>query len=288
MNTVVNQDRAYFEKKSQGEFKFTEKDFRFIVKYIAEHAGIVLSDAKRDLVYGRLVRRLRALRLSTFSEYCDLLIQDNEVELEHFVNALTTNLTSFFREPHHFDYLQQTVFPHLLKTKQKKEIRIWSAGCSTGEEPYGIAIAAAESVPADWDIQILATDLDSNVVAKAQQGIYNLDRVEGIENARLKRWFRKGSGSNAGKVKVSSELQELITFHQLNLLHQWPMKTLFDIIFCRNVVIYFDKETQKVLFDRYANQLVSDGHLFIGHSETMYKVCDRFSLLGHTIYQRIR
>lgn len=275
-------------KSSKGDYEFTDKNFRFIVKFIADHAGIVMSDAKRDLVYGRLVRRLRACKLASFTEYCKLIESGDAEELEHCVNALTTNLTSFFREQHHFDFLEKELLPALIKKNKSKVIKIWSAGCSTGEEPYSIAMAVSEILPANWDVRILATDLDTNVVATAQQGIYNLDRVDGMSQSRLKRWFRRGKGAKDGVVRVVPELRELISFRQLNLLSKWPMKGSFDIIFCRNVVIYFDKSTQRVLFDRFAQQMQSDAHLFIGHSETLYKVSDHFALLGNTIYNRIK
>ncbi|WP_461482155.1 CheR family methyltransferase [Porticoccus sp.] len=287
MASVIPQGSHVDDMDGHGEFKLTDRDFRFIAKRIAEHAGIVLSDAKRDLVYGRLMRRLRALKLTRFSQYCDLLAQDDGTEMEYFVNALTTNLTAFFREPHHFDYMQQELLPALIRQKSSRTLRIWSAGCSTGEEPYSIAMAVAEVMPEGWDIRILATDLDSSVVATGRQGIYPETRVQGMSQARLKRWFYRGKGARAGMVKVVPELADMVAFKQLNLLSDWPLKGSFDIIFCRNVVIYFDKATQSVLFDRYANQLQQRGHLFIGHSETLYKVCDRFSLLGNTIYQRV-
>lgn len=288
MASAVSQRSQVASKSSKGDYEFTDKNFRFIVKFIADHAGIVMSDAKRDLVYGRLVRRLRARKLTSFSDYCKLIESGDAEELEHCVNALTTNLTSFFREQHHFDFLQKELLPALIKKKKSKTIKIWSAGCSTGEEPYSIAMAVSEMLPANWDVRILATDLDSNVVATAQQGIYNQDRVDGMSQSRLKRWFRRGKGARDGVVRVVPELQELISFRQLNLLSKWPMKGSFDIIFCRNVVIYFDKSTQRVLFDRFAQQMQPDAHLFIGHSETLYKVSDYFALLGNTIYNKIK
>lgn len=270
------------------DFTFTDRDFRFIAKVIGDHAGIVMSEAKRDLVYRRLQSRLRAQNLTKFSEYCNLLQEDDGEELEYFVNALTTNLTSFFREQHHFDFLENDLLPSLIKNKGSKTLRVWSAGCSTGEEPYSIAMTLAEMLPHGWDARILATDLDSDVLAKAAQGIYREERTDGIPKARLKRWFHRGKGSRAEMVRVVPELRDLITFKQLNLLADWPLKGSFDIIFCRNVVIYFDKSTQAVLFDRFAQQMQTDGHLFIGHSETLNKVSDRFSLLGNTIYHRIK
>ena len=271
------------------DFHFTDKDFSRIQGLVSEHTGISLSDAKKDMVYGRLSRRLRALNIEKFQDYCSLLEDEHEDELINFTNAITTNLTSFFREPHHFEYLAKTVIPALAKKNaHTKKIRIWSAGCSTGEEPYSIAMTMLENMSGlhGWDIKILATDLDSNVVATASAGIYTHERVNGITKARLSKWFKKGSGEHSEKVRVANDLKKLITFKQLNLMHEWPMQGPFDIIFCRNVVIYFDKPTQKVLFDRYYDLMAESGHLFIGHSESLYRVSDKFSLIGNTMYQK--
>lgn len=269
------------------EFQLTDRDFNFIKQFIAGQAGIELSEAKRNLVYSRLVRRLRALGLPSFSAYCSHLESGDEEELEHCVNALTTNLTSFFREAHHFDFLQNELLPKLIREKPEKELRVWSAGCSTGEEPYSLAMVLAECVPQDWSIRLLATDLDSSVVATGAAGQYTLDRITGISDERRRRWFLRGKGVHEGQVRVRPELREMITFRRLNLLESWPLRNQFDFIFCRNVVIYFSKDTQRVLFERFAEQLKSDGHLFIGHSETLYRVSDRFKLLGSTVYQRV-
>ena len=270
------------------EFNFTRNDFEYIRSMVGERTGIVLSEHKVDMVYGRLARRLRQLNIKNFKDYLQRLEGDDDQELVEFTNALTTNLTAFFREPHHFEFLIKTGIPELIKQRPDKRLRIWSAGCSTGEEPYTIAITLHEAIPAirNWDVKILATDLDSNVVARAKAGIYDQERVNGISKDRLQRWFHKGSGSNQGKVRVSPDLQQLITFKQLNLMHQWPIKGPFDIIFCRNVVIYFNKDTQRVLFDRYADMLASDGYLIVGHSESLHKVTDRFQLLGKTVYKK--
>ena len=269
------------------EFELTERDFSFIKQFIAKHAGIELSDAKRSLVYSRLVRRLRALGLPSFSAYCSHLETGDGEELEHCVNALTTNLTSFFREAHHFDFLQRELLPKLVSEKKEKELRVWSAGCSTGEEPYSLAIVLAEHTPADWSVRLLATDLDSSVVATAAAGQYKLERITGISDKRRKRWFLRGKGKHEGQVRVRQELREMITFRRLNLLDPWPLRNQFDFIFCRNTVIYFNKDTQRALFDRFAEQITPEGHLFIGHSETLYRVSERFKLLGSTVYQRI-
>jgi len=273
------------------DFDFTDRDFNKVRNLVKSHTGISLSDAKKDMVYSRLSRRLRALGIDRFTDYCQLVEAGNDAELVEFTNAITTNLTAFFREDHHFQYLEKTLIPELIKLKQHdKRIRIWSAGCSTGEEPYSIAIAMKESIPniETWDVKILATDLDSDVLSRAKKGVYNSDRIDGLSSGRKKKWFLNGKGGNEGTVRVRPELQALVTFKQLNLLQEWPTKGPFDFMFCRNVVIYFDKETQRVLFDRYANVLNINSHLFIGHSESLFKVSDRFKLLGQTIYKKTK
>jgi chemotaxis protein methyltransferase CheR len=275
--------------ESQREFDFTDRDFQNLRRIVREHTGIFLSDAKRELVYSRLSRRLRKLKLRGFDQYCKLLANEDPTEITEFINAITTNLTSFFREPHHFDYLANTALPEITnRNRHQQRIRVWSAGCSTGEEPYSIAIILKEAMPRQesWDIQILATDLDSNVVAHAQDGVYQQERIEDLSQQRIQRWFQRGKGDNAGKVRVVPELRELISFRHLNLMREWPMKGPFDIIFCRNVVIYFDKETQRTLFRRFAGLLGGDGYLFIGHSESLFKVSEQFRLIGKTIYAR--
>ena len=274
-----------FEEK---EFPFTDKDFKFIQDLVGERTGIVLSDIKRTMVYSRVVRRIRKCGISSFTEYCELLKDGDESELIEFTNAITTNLTSFFREPHHFDYLKNTVLPELEAQKRDKRIRIWSAGCSSGEEPYSIAMTVHDYFKdkPGWDIKILATDLDYEMVARAASGVYKEDRVTGLDKNHLRNYVKKGKGSLQGSVKMDSRLMDMITFKQLNLLHEWPMKGPFDFMFCRNVVIYFNKDTQKVLFDRYADLLPDNAALFIGHSESLFKVTKRFKLIGQTIYRK--
>ncbi len=278
-------------EEREKEFHFSDKEFKFISKLVGERTGIVLSDAKRQMVYGRLSRRLRQLKLTKFSDYCELLTSGHEGELIEFTNAITTNLTAFFRENHHFEHLKETVLPDLIKKNaHSKRLRVWSAGCSSGEEPYSIAMCIREVLPklSGWDVKILATDLDSNMVKRGKEGIYTAERVEGLSSSRMKKWVKKGTGKNADKVRMSSELRNMITFKELNLMEGWPIKGPFDFMFCRNVVIYFNKETQRVLFDRYADLLRDDAHLYIGHSESLNKVTDRFKLLGKTIYQKVR
>jgi len=271
------------------EFAFTDSDFARLRALVSQHTGIALTDTKRELVYSRLARRLRQLGLASFAPYCTRLEEGDAAELVQFVNAITTNLTAFFREGHHFDYLATTLLPELLRTKTaSRRLRLWSAGCSTGEEPYSMAMVVREVLPpgSSWDVKILATDIDSNVLATARQGIYRADQVQGVSLQRLRRWFSKGIGANTGLVRISPVLQELITFRQLNLMPPWPMQGPFDVIFCRNVVIYFDKARQQALYERFAEVLGAQGHLFVGHSESLYNMTKRFTLIGKTIYRK--
>lgn len=270
------------------EFHFQDSDFSRVKKMVYEFAGIDLNESKKNLVYNRLSKRIRFLEMNSFKEYLDYVEVQGESEFIHLINAITTNLTFFFRENHHFEYLKNTVIPMLLKENAgTKKIRIWSAGCSTGEEPYSLAIILKEAVPAGWDARVLATDLDTTVVDTAQKGVYKIDRLKGVSDERVKKWFLKGKGSQEGYVKVKPDLQKIIDFGQINLMNDWPIKETIDVIFCRNVVIYFDKPTQSKLFNRYADLLPAHGHLMIGHSESLYKVCDRFELIGQTIYKKI-
>jgi chemotaxis protein methyltransferase CheR len=270
------------------EFRFSKNDFELLRKLVNEQTGISLSDHKQEMLYSRLARRLRVLNLDSFASYYALLKQEGGGgELIQFVNAVTTNLTAFFREPHHFDFLGQVLLPELLEKKEDSErIRIWSAGCASGEEVYSIAMIVREIVPIHWDVKILATDLDSNVLEKGREGWYSKDRVQHIPKFRLQRWFNKGIGERADSVQITQDLRDMITFKQLNLIDSWPMKGAFDIIFCRNVVIYFSKETQRILFDRFANLMVEKGMLFIGHSENLFQLSNRFRLVQQTIYRK--
>ncbi len=271
------------------EYEFTSKQFKAFQELVRVHTGIAISDEKKELIYGRLTRRLRRLKMDSFEEYYQLVKSGDNEELENFINAVTTNLTSFFREAHHFEHMKTVLIPKLLEQNAtSKKIRIWSAGCSTGEEPYSIAITLMESIPDihHWDVKILATDIDSEVLAKAKSGIYKAERIEELPQEMIKQWFKRGKGSKEGFVRVAPELQSLITFRQLNLLADWPVKGPFDILFCRNVVIYFDKPTQKILFEKFSNVLAAHGHMYIGHSETLYKISDDFELLGQTIYKK--
>lgn len=279
-------DSAETEEKAR-EFRFTRQEFNFIRELVKEKTGIALSDVKRDMVYSRLSRRIRQLGLDNFRDYCQLLKDEANDEFVNFVNAITTNLTAFFREPHHFEYLASQALPHLINARRgRNRLRVWSAGCSTGEEPYSLAMVLREIMPAQWDVKLLATDLDSNVLATAEQGVYTLERLKAVSQPRLRKYFHKGRGEQQGLARTHNALCELIRFKQLNLMGEWPMRGPFDVIFCRNVVIYFDKPTQAVLFDRFADMLADDGFLFVGHSESLYRVTDRFELIGQTIYRK--
>jgi len=284
-NRRVQPDASTAER----EFTFTAVDFERIRALVYEHAGIHLSEMKGNLVYGRLSRRLRVLQLDSFDDYLGYLQQHVETELTEFLNAITTNLTSFFRENHHFEALRNQVLPELMHARRAaRRLRLWSAGCSTGEEPYSLAMVLCETVldKPGWDVKLLATDLDTQVLSTARAGMYAADRMRTVSRERLQRFFRRGTGTNAGKVRVTPELQRLIAFNQLNLMESWPMRGPFDVIFCRNVVIYFDKPTQARLFERFADLLSNDGTLFVGHSETLNKVTDRFELVGQTMYRK--
>ena len=260
-----------------------EADFQVIAAMLRATAGIVLSNSKRELVSSRLARRVRALGLSGYTQYRQLVESPaGEAERREMTNALTTNLTSFFREEHHFDYLADPVLSSLLQDTGKRRLRIWSAACSSGEEPYSIAMVLHKALgsKAGWDARILATDIDSNMVATAAAGRYDDDRMAGIPARYVSRRMADGV--------MPDELKRYITFNQLNLLGDWPMRGPFDVIFCRNVVIYFDKDTQRVLFDRIADILTPGGTLFIGHSETLFRVSERFESLGRTMYRKLR
>ncbi len=275
--------------EKQREFKFTREDFKVLRKISNEHSGILAPDDKFDMFYSRLSKRVRLHGLENFKQYCDYLTNNPKEEFTAFINAVTTNLTSFFREQHHFDYLKATVIPEILKRNSTtKKIRIWSAGCSTGEEPYSLAITLLESVPSGWDIIILATDLDTNVLEAASAGVYAKDRVDGLSTKTLKRWFKNGTGNHADKVKVIKECQSIIRFKQLNLMQEWPIKNQFDCIFCRNVLIYFDKETKEHLAQRYGELLATGSHLFIGHSESLHQLDTDFQMIGNTIYKKVK
>lgn len=263
------------------EYAFTQADFERIKKLIYKHAGISLSSSKQNMVYSRLARRVRANGLNSFHEYLNFLESGNSTEWEAFTNALTTNLTAFFREQHHFPILEK----HIEQRKNQKKIQLWCSASSTGEEPYSMAMVQAFRTLTP-PVHILATDLDTNVLAKAQLGIYSLDKLEKIPKEKLRQFFLKGKGHHAGSARVRPELRNMITFRQLNLLDEnWPIRGPFDAIFCRNVMIYFDKPTQYKILKKFSPLLAPDGLLFAGHSESFQHAVDLFKLREKTVYE---
>jgi chemotaxis protein methyltransferase CheR len=271
------------------EFAFGNEDFEALRQLVKQLTGINLTEQKRELVYGRLARRLRTLQLKSFGEYRELLARDGGREISELCNAITTNLTSFFREPHHFEYLrEQVLLPRAADPNGTRRLRIWSAGCSTGEEAYSLAMTVVEALPElrRWDVRILATDLDSDVLQSAQRGVYPAERMRNLSPQRLSRFFLERPERAGPCYEVTPQIAGLITFKQLNLMHPLPMRGPLDAIFCRNVVIYFDKDTQRDLFAR-IRQLQRPGDLlFLGHSENLFKVSESYSLIGKTVYRR--
>ena len=256
----------------EGEFAFTAEDFRRIASMIHADAGIHLQESKATLVYSRLAKRLRSLGLENFREYC-ALIQDAEGvdERQKMLAALTTNVTRFFREPHHFEHLSSRVLPPLIDLARRGgRVRLWSAACSSGPEPYSMAMALLSLMPnaGDYDIRILATDIDPNVTATGRAGVYAEDLTAGIPRDQLTRWFEQTQTDRGEKAwRAGAALQQLVSFRELNLIGNWPMKGKFDAIFCRNVVIYFEEATQSKIWARFTPLMTPNARLYIGHSE---------------------
>jgi len=263
------------------EFLFTSQDFERISMLIHRHAGIALSASKKEMVYSRLARRLRANGLTCFNDYLALLERGDRQEWEEFTNSLTTNLTAFFREAHHFPILAQHVRRH-----HGRPVTLWCCAASTGEEPYSMAMTMAEAFDTlTPPVRILATDLDTQVLARARSGIFLMERLERMPQQQVRRFFHKGTGSSAGMARVRPELRSMVCFRQLNLLDEtWPVRGPFDAIFCRNVMIYFDKPTQRTILERFLPLLGADGLLFAGHSESFHHAVDLFRPCGKTVY----
>jgi chemotaxis protein methyltransferase CheR len=265
-----------------------DSEFRFIADMVYQRSRIVISPHKRPMLQGRLAKRLRALQLRNVSDYIGLLKTDaGEAELSEMLNAVTTNVTAFFREVHHFRHLANVVLPELLALGgRQRKLRIWSAGCSTGQEPYSIAMTMHSALQgrASPDLKILATDLDTNVLAHARAGRYRADQATGIPPKLRANYVRAADDQH---LQIDPRLQALISFKPLNLMESWPMRGSFDVVFCRNVVIYFDKPTQARLFERIATIMAPSGWLYIGHSESLFNVTDRFQLVGKTTYRKV-
>ncbi len=280
---------------SMGLSALTDPEFICLRDLILEHSGITLGDSKKQLVASRLARRLRLHHLTTYGDYYALVTQRdrNGEELRELINAITTNKTEYFREPHHFEFLCQTYLPKCIeraKATGERRLRVWSAGCSTGEEPYTLAMTLKSFAPLNgWDIELIATDLDTQVLARAQAGIYAEETIAPVPDELRRRFFKRGKGDNAGKMRVNEELRSMIAFRQLNLIQQpWAIHGLFDLILCRNVMIYFNADTQKAIVHGFGERLREDGYLFIGHSETLHGVHQIFEAQRGTIYRRRR
>lgn len=269
------------------EFAYTAADFERVSRLLYQWAGIKLSDAKQDMVYSRLARQLRAQGLKSFREYLDQIESASVVERQGFINALTTNLTYFFRENHHFERLKEL----LAERKERGRFSVWCTAASTGEEPYSIAMSVCEYFESlRPPLELIASDLDTNVLKVGMDGIYPYDRINKLSQERVKTFFLKGRGSNENQVKVRPELQSLIQFKQINLLEAgWEevQNKKFDAIFCRNVMIYFDRATQEKLVRRLRTYLQPEGLLFVGHSESLHYATDCFKSLGNTVYKPI-
>jgi chemotaxis protein methyltransferase CheR len=269
------------------EFAFDDRDFEAIRTLVKASTGINLTLQKRELVYGRLAVRLRALGVRTFREYRQIVAEDPEEQV-HLCNAITTNLTSFFREPHHFEHLRDQFLPTHLDQMAQRRLRLWSAGCSTGEEAYSIAMILLESMPnaADRDVRVLATDVASDVLATAAAGHYPAERMKGVSEGRVRRFFTEQRERNRSTFVVRPEVRQLVTFKQLNLMQPLPMSGPLDVIFCRNTVIYFDKDTQRGLFSRIAPLQRPGDLLYLGHSESLLSVSTDYESIGRTTYLR--
>lgn len=266
----------------------SDEEFNLFRKMIYQEAGINLTDMKRALLQARITRRCRELSINSFRAYYDYLRDNYESEKFHFINAITTNKTEFFREKRHFEFMNEVVLPEF-ENSGRRELKIWSSACSTGEEPYTIAITLMEYFKnrKKPDIKILATDIDTNVLETARNGVYRKELLGDVEGDLLKRYFYRGTGDKEGTFKVKESLSELIHFRRLNLMDSsYPMKGTFAVIFCRNVIIYFDKETQKRVFKTMHRYLDEDGYLFLGHSENITSITRDYRIIGSTIYSK--
>lgn len=266
------------------EFLWTSADFDHVQKLIYQRAGISLHDGKHAMVYSRLSRRLRETGHNSFREYLRWLEATDGPEWQEFVNALTTNLTSFFREGHHFQVLAE----YLRSIQSAGACRMWCSAASTGEEPYSIAMTATEALGSNGNFSLIASDIDSKVLHTASQGIYKSDSLKGLDQARLQRFFMRGKAGNAGMAKVKQELRSKIDFLIVNLIrNDWPFRDPFDVVFCRNVMIYFDATTQRQVLERIHKVMKPGALLFVGHAENFSDSRDLFALKGKTVYERV-
>lgn len=266
----------------------SDGEFKRIGQAVYDYCGINLNEDKKELVRSRLMRLLTTHGCTSYGQYLDQVMKDKSGDrLTEMINRISTNLTSFFREEHHFNFLKET-FLSRHKTGPAPRIRAWSAGCSSGEEPYSIAISIAETLPVSQraNIRLLASDISTRVLSVAKKGCYHQDRVNGIDSAMRKKYFSTETKSGDGMFKVSPELRKMLMFKRINLMEKWPVSTPLDFIFCRNVMIYFDRETKERLIQRFSNQLKPGGFLFIGHSESLSNIAHDLKYVGPTIYEK--
>src|SRR6478735_3606631 len=272
------------------EATLTREDMGFISKLVYEHAGIVIREHKEAMTRGRLARRVKALGMGSVAEYCAFLKTPQAAgEIPELINAVTTNHTAFFRERHHFDHLRRDVLPRLVQERggRRGRIRIWSSACSSGEEPYSIAAVSRDVIGSrsDLDFRILATDIDTDILNRAEAGIYPAELFERLP-ADVRPLLRLEGGVGRGDARISEDLRRLVAYKRLNLIEKWPMSGPFDIIFCRNVFIYFDTQTKASILDRFVALLSPGGFLYLGHSESLPSPHKHLRLIGRTIYER--
>ncbi len=286
--TAVHQPTSSFQP-AFADGTLTREDMNFIARLVYEQAGIVIREHKEAMTRGRLARRVKALGLNSVAEYCAFLKTPHAAgELPELINAVTTNHTAFFRERHHFDHLGREVMPRLMQERagRRGRIRIWSSACSSGEEAYSIAATCRDAMGSrsDLDFRILATDIDTDILAKAEAGIYPADQFERLPaDART---MLKLEGGGRGETRIAEDLRRLVSFKRLNLIERWPMSGPFDVIFCRNVFIYFDTQTKASILDRFVALLSPGGFLYLGHSESLPSPHPQLRLIGRTIYER--
>ena len=274
---------------ASGEYPLTRRDLAEIAAMIYADAGIYLNESKASLVYSRLSKHIRNLGLKGFRDYCQLVSSPaGAAERRDMLSHLTTNFTRFFRENHHFEHMKTDVLPQLLaNARNGGRVRIWSAACSDGQEPYSIALTVLSMMPnaADYDIKILATDIDTDILTRAEAGIYPAELFERLPSD-VKPMLKLEGGAGRGEARISEELRRMIAFKRLNLIEKWPMGGPFDVIFCRNVFIYFDTQTKASILDRFVTLLAPGGFLYLGHSESLPQPHPNLRLIGRTIYER--
>ncbi|OKY76282.1 MAG: protein-glutamate O-methyltransferase [Desulfobulbaceae bacterium DB1] len=272
--------------------RLTDDDFKKFSTLIFSKTGIYLKPEKKELLNARLGKRLRACGITSFADYYDLVVHDaSGSELVHLINCVSTNFTSFFREKAHFDFLESTVLPQFVESgRASSGMKVWSAACSSGEEPYTLAMALSMFMTANpaFRFSLLATDISTKVLSVAEKGIYSMDKMDKVPQEYLKRFFQKGVGKCAGYVKAKDELSRFVTFRRFNLMDDFPWKGEMDVIFCRNVMIYFTRETQMELVEKFYHCLAPGGYLFIGHSESLTSITNRFRQAATTVYRKIK